>query len=117
MKFILRVANKNCRKWREEDGSNLGVLRLGGVLINTDPHVSGVGDAGHEISDEDVLLVYEVHVKEVRKGPAVEQSNDVWVHVQEEREGRRNIGTEHGALVLLDPLPEEHIWLLEPEVV
>lgn len=93
------------------------MLRFSSVLINADPHVSGEGDAGHEISDEDVLFVDEVDVEEVSEGFAIKQSDDVWVDVGEEREGRRDIGTEHGALVLVDPLPEEGLRLLEPEIV
>ena len=47
----------------------------------------------------------------------VKQSNDVWIHIPEEGETRRDVGLENGALVLLHALSEESLWLLEPKVV
>lgn len=93
------------------------MLRFRSVLVNADPNVSGEGNAGDKISNKNILLLHEVHVEEVREGVAVKDSDDVGVHVQEERERRRNVRTEHTALVLFHSLPEEALWLLEPEVV
>lgn len=93
------------------------MLRFGSVLVNADSHVSGEGDAGDKVSDENILLVDEVHVEEVGEWFHVENRDYVGINVNEEGEGGRNIGAEHGALVFLHSLSEEALWLLEPEVV
>ena len=101
---------------REAGGSYLGVLSLGGVEVGTDANVAGVLDAGHKVTDEDIFLLYQIHIKEVGEGFAVEDGDDVRVNINEEGESRRDVCTEHGAVVLLDPLPEELLRALEPEV-
>ena len=94
-----------------------GVLGLGGVEIGTDSNVAGVLDAGHEVADEDILLLDNIHIKEKGEGFAIEDGDYVRIDIDEEGERRRDVGTEHGALVLVDPLPEERLRALEPEVV
>lgn len=93
------------------------MLWLGGVEVSSDPNVPSELDAGHEVPHEDVPLLHQVHVEEVREGLAVEHGHDVRVDVEEERERGGHVRTEHGALVLLDPLPKERLGALEPEVV
>lgn len=93
------------------------MLRFSNVVVNTDPNISGEGKARHKFSDENILLLNEVHVKEVRERFAVEDCDHVRVHVSEERERRRKVGTENAALVLLHSRLEEAVWFLEPEVV
>lgn len=100
-----------------KESAYLRMLRFRSVLVDTDPDVSGEGNAGDKVSDEDIFLVDEVHVEEVGEGLAIEEGDDVGVHVEEEGERGRNISAEHAALVLVHSRPEEALWLLEPEIV
>ena len=93
------------------------MLRLRRILVNPDPHVPGEGNAGDKVSDQNILLFDEFHVEEVGEGLDIKNSDNVRVNVEEEGERRRNVGAEHGALVLFRSLPEEAFRLLEPEVV
>lgn len=95
----------------------LGVLRFRSIKVSAGPEVTGELDTGHEVADKTVLLLNEVHVEEVRERLAVQHRHNVGVHAEEQRETRRDIGTEHGALVLVGPFLEERLWALEPEVV
>lgn len=93
------------------------MLRIGGILVDADPHISGEADVGDKVSDENVLLVDEVDVEEVGERFDIENCDDVGINVDEEGEGGRNIGAEHRALILLHSVLEEALRLLEPEVV
>ncbi|KAK4790585.1 hypothetical protein SAY86_017889 [Trapa natans] len=79
--------------------------------------IAGELDAGHEVSEEDVPFLDDVHVEEVREGGDVEEGDDVGVDIEEEREGRGDVGAEDSALVLVHALPEEGLGALEPEVL
>lgn len=87
------------------------------VKVSTDPDIPGELHAGHEISNENVPLLHDLHVKEVCERLGVEDGNDVRVNISEERERGRDVGAENRALVLLYSLPEELLGALEPEVV
>ena len=93
------------------------MLRLGGIQIRTNAHTAGVGNAGHEVSDQSVRLLHNVHVEEMREGLDIKDGDDVGVDSGEEGKGWWHVGPEHGALILLYPLLEERLRTLEPEVV
>lgn len=95
----------------------LGVLGFRGIKVSTGPEVTGELNTRHEVSDETVLLIDEVHVEEVRERLAVQHGHHVGVNTQKQREGRRDIGTEHRTLVLLGSFLKERLRSLEPEVV
>ena len=93
------------------------MLRLGGIQIRTNAHTASEGNARHEVSDQSVLLLHDVHVEELREGLDVQDGDDVWVDSGEQGEGGWHVGAEHGALAFLYPLPEERLRPLEPEVI
>ena len=93
------------------------MLWLSSIKVSTNPDIAGELDAGHEISDENVLLLHKLHVEEVWKGLGVEDGDNVGINVVEEREGGGDVGAENRALVLVNSLPEECLRALEPEVV
>lgn len=90
---------------------------LGGVQVGEDSDAAGEGGGGHEVANEDVLLVDEGRVEEVGKGLDVEDGHHVRVRPKEEGEGRGDVGAVDGALVEFDAFSEEGVGALEPEVV
>ena len=59
------------------------------------------GEAGARVvgPDEDVVLVDEVRVEERGEGGGVDNGDHAQVNADEEREGGRDVGAEHGAAV------------------
>ena len=74
---------------------------LRGIKISTNPGISSELDARHEVPYQNILFLHYFHVEKMSKRLTVNNSYDVRVHSQKERETWRNIGTENGALVLL----------------
>ena len=66
------------------------------------------GEAGARVvgPDEDVALVDEVRVEERGEGGGVDDGDHARVDADEEREGGRDVGAEHGAAVRRRALPE-----------
>lgn len=95
----------------------LSVLGLRSVKIRTDTHVAGEANAGHEVSDENIGLLHDVHVEKVGERLDVEDGDDVGINAEEERESGGNVRPENGALVLLNSALEEGFGALEPEIV
>ena len=93
------------------------MLGFRGIKISAGSDVIGELNTRHEVSDETVLLVDEVHVEEMRERLTVQHGHNVRVNSQKQGECRRNVGTEHRTLVLLSSLLEESFRSLEPEVV
>lgn len=85
--------------------------------MGEDSDAAGEGGGGHEVANEDVLLVDEGRVEELGKGLDVEDGHHVRVRPKEEGEGRGDVGAVDGALVEFDAFSEEGVGALEPEVV
>lgn len=93
------------------------MLGFCGIKISANPKPAGEIDAGHEISDENIRFLDELHVEEVAEGLDVEHRHHVRIHAGKEGERRRHVRTEHRAVVLLRSLREEIIRPLEPEIL
>lgn len=92
------------------------MLRFRWIQIGTDSHISGETGARHEIADENILLLDDFHVEQMRKRLAIENRNHFRIG-EDERERRRNIRTENRASILLHSSSEELLRSLEPEVI
>ena len=70
-----------------------------------------------EITNKNVLLVNNFHVKEMRERLTVKEGDDIGVNPGKEGEAWRDVGSKHCAFVLVCSRPEEGLWPLKPEVV
>jgi hypothetical protein len=93
------------------------MLRLIGIEVRTDTYATGVVNIGAKLAEQRLGLINEIIIKEVRVGLRIEQGDDVRVYTKKEGEGRRNIGTEDRAVMLLHPGFVELVWSLEPKIV
>lgn len=89
------------------------MLRFRRIEIRTNAPIAGELSAGHPIADECVLLIHQLHIKQMREGFGIENRNDVRIS-EKQREGGWNVGTEHRALMLLYPLFEKLFGSLKP---
>ena len=101
------------------------MLRFCDVLVNADSHVSGEGDAGDKVSDENVLLVDQVHIEEVREGFDIKNS-EIEVKLFKSMDGTKVLtgilaGLENGEILLETPegirrIPRKAAALVKPVV-
>lgn len=97
--------------------AHLSMFRLRRIEIGANPQTAGEVDSRHEISDEHIGLVDELHVEEMGERLHVQHRHNVRVHAYEQRERRGYVGPKNRAVVLADFLLEEALWPLEPEVL
>lgn len=93
------------------------MLWLRGIKISTSPDIPSELYTRHELTDKDVLLLHNIHVKKISKGLGIKNCYNVRIDPSKERKCWRHICTEHGGLVLVSAFLEEGIRTLEPEVV
>lgn len=94
-----------------------GMLSFRGIEISTNSNSAGEIDAGHEISDEHIGLLDDLHIEEMAEGFDVEHRHHVRIDADEEGERRRNVRPENRTVVLLHSLPKETLRSLKPRIL
>lgn len=93
------------------------MFRLRSIKISTNPQASCKLNTGHEITNKNIFLLHNLHIKEMSKRFTVKNSNDIGVYVEKQRPRGWYVCTEHSALVLFNAFSKESFRTLEPEVV
>jgi len=115
--YLHQPPKKDLKKEKKEKLVYLSMVVLRWIKISTNSNAPSELNTRHEITNKNIPLVHNFHVKEMRERLTVKHGDDVRVNPGKEREAWRYVGSKHCAFVLLYSLPKEGVWPLEPEVV